>query len=230
MSWLPEALKYVGSGAVGAAASWGLSWLREHRRTLDAYRAPQREAIGEIVTGIHPFMLRELDMRTCLTEMLEQMRKLPQQADSGVPGDQLNAAMRAKGGEFRAAMAAMSSALLDVTRAFQVGTLTIIDAPCWEAMGDAAVELHNVGAVMQAGGATAMHTIEEFEEYARAIEGHAKELNRRVSALVRLANDRVSPADRRWNRWRRRRARKRLGRRYQQADVVDTSEAPQPHY
>jgi len=42
LTWLPEALKYIGSGALGA---YVLTWARERRRTLDAYRAPQRQAI-----------------------------------------------------------------------------------------------------------------------------------------------------------------------------------------
>jgi hypothetical protein len=60
-SWLPEALKYIGSGALGAYA---LTWARERRRTLDAYRAPRRQAIGEILTATHAVMMCELEKRT----------------------------------------------------------------------------------------------------------------------------------------------------------------------
>jgi hypothetical protein len=230
LPWLSEALKYIGSGALGAAVSWGLSWIREHRRTLDAYRAPQRDAIGEIIVATHAFMMRELEMRTSMAEMVEQIRQISQQENFDAPGEQLKAAMLAMGEQLMAAMAAMGSAMLGVDRAFHIGTLTIIDAPCWEAMGAAYFEFHKIRSVMKAGAATEMQTVEEVDQYIEAIAGHATQFNKGVSALVRAANDRVSPADTRWNRWRRRRARHRLGKRYQQPDAVQTPEAPQPHY
>lgn len=231
MTWLPETLKYIGSGALGAAVSWGLSWVREHRRTVDAYRTPQRQAIGEIIAPTHALMMRELEMRTGMTELVEQIRQIRQQEDLDVPGEQLIAAVVAMGEKLMAAIPAMGSALLDVERAFLIGTLTIIDAPCWEAMGAAAIEFEKIRSVMQVGGATEMQTIEEVEQYVGAVAGHAREFNKGVSALVLAANDRLSPADTRWNRWRRRRARRRLGKGYQRLHAVDTpDEAPQPHY
>jgi hypothetical protein len=93
LPWLSEGLKYIGSGALGAAASWGLSWVREHRRTLDAYRTPQRQAIGEIIAATHALMMRELEMRTGMTELVEQIRQIHQQQDVDVPGEQLIAAV-----------------------------------------------------------------------------------------------------------------------------------------
>ncbi|AYJ06359.1 hypothetical protein MAA44156_03430 [Mycobacterium avium subsp. avium] len=64
MTWLSAALPYVGGGVFGAAVTYGLTWVRERRRTLDAYRAPQRQAIGDIVAATHELMLRELESRT----------------------------------------------------------------------------------------------------------------------------------------------------------------------
>jgi hypothetical protein len=55
--------------------TYGLTWLRERRRILDAYRAPQRHAIGDIITETHALMIRELEMRTALTELVEQIRR-----------------------------------------------------------------------------------------------------------------------------------------------------------
>jgi hypothetical protein len=64
MSWISAALPYVGGGVLGSAVTYSLTWFREHRRTADAYRAPQRLAIGDIVTATHQYMLRELENRT----------------------------------------------------------------------------------------------------------------------------------------------------------------------
>jgi hypothetical protein len=37
--WLSAALPYIGGGVLGSAVTYGLTWVREHRRTLDSYRA-----------------------------------------------------------------------------------------------------------------------------------------------------------------------------------------------
>jgi hypothetical protein len=133
MTWLPEAFKYIGSGAIGA---YVLTWARERRRTLDAYRAPQRQAIGEILTATHALMMCELAKRTVMTEVVSKIR---QQEHFDPPGDEL-----------MAAQAAMASALLEVQRALAIGSLTIVDAPCWEAMEAAYFELDQLRSAMKA--------------------------------------------------------------------------------
>src|SRR5271169_4734948 len=137
MTSLSEALRYIGSGGVvGAGATYVLTLVRERRRSLDAYRAPQRQAIGDIIVATHAFMMRELEMRTGMNELVEQIRQ-SQQEDFDVPGEQL-----------MAAMGAMGSALLDIERAFHIGTLTIVDAPCWEAMGAAYFKFDEIRSLM----------------------------------------------------------------------------------
>src|ERR1700687_2835544 len=74
-TWISAALPYIGGGVLGAAVTYGLTWIREHRRTLDAYRAPQRQAIGDIVAATHDFMLRELESRTAQTEVIQHIRQ-----------------------------------------------------------------------------------------------------------------------------------------------------------
>lgn len=74
MTWLSAALPYVAGGFFGAAVTFGLTWVRERRRTLDAYRAPQRQAIGDIVAATHEFMLRDLESRTAQTEVIQHIR------------------------------------------------------------------------------------------------------------------------------------------------------------
>ena len=59
-----------------------------------------------------------------MTELVKQMMR--QQEHFEVPVEQL-----------RAASAGMGGATLGVERAFRIGALTIVDAPCWEAMGAA---------------------------------------------------------------------------------------------
>jgi|HubBroStandDraft_3_1064219.scaffolds.fasta_scaffold04686_3 hypothetical protein len=86
MTWLPGALKYIGSGAVGA---YVLTWARECRRTLDAYRPPQRQAIGEILTAPHTLMMCELEKRMSMTELVNKIR---QEEHFDAPGKELMAA------------------------------------------------------------------------------------------------------------------------------------------
>jgi len=69
MTWLSAALPYVGGGVFGAAVTSGLTWVRERRRTLDAYHAPQRQAIGDIVADTHELMVRELESRTAQSDL-----------------------------------------------------------------------------------------------------------------------------------------------------------------
>jgi len=39
-TWISAALPYIGGGVLGTTATCRLTWVRERRRTLDAYRAP----------------------------------------------------------------------------------------------------------------------------------------------------------------------------------------------
>ena len=188
-TWLSTALPYVGGGVLGAGVTYGLTWVRERRRTLDAYRPLRRQALGEIITATHALMMSELEKRAVMTELVKQMR---QQEHFDVPAEQL-----------MAATAAMGSAMLDVERAFHIGSLTIVDAPCWEAMGAAYFEFDQLRSATKAGGATEMQTIEDIEQYIGATAGHSTQFNKGVSALVCAANDRVSPAETFWNPWRR---------------------------
>ena len=186
-AWLSAALPYVGGGVLGAAVTYGLTWLRERRRTHDPYRAPQRHAIGDIITATHALMIRELEMRTALTELVEQIRR---QEHFDVPAEQR-----------MATSAAMGSAVLDIERAFQIGSLTIVDAPCWEAMGAAYLALTRLRAAMT--GAPKMQSPDEVKYYVAVIERLAKQLNQDVTALVLVANQRESPTENTWNRRRR---------------------------
>jgi hypothetical protein len=73
--WINAALPYVGGGVLGSAVTYGLTWVREHRRTLDSYRAPQRHAIGDILAAAHEFQLSLLEWRRAMTDLIEVMRQ-----------------------------------------------------------------------------------------------------------------------------------------------------------
>ncbi|WP_099025951.1 hypothetical protein [Mycolicibacterium palauense] len=210
MTWLPSILPYVGGGVFGALFTYGVTWVREHRRTLDAYRSPQRQAIGDILTATNTLMVRELESRTALLDCVAQART---QDSLDLSGEQLIATL-----------AAMGIATLEAERAFQVGTLTVVDAPCWEAMGIAYVDLTRIRVAMAStgAGATELQSLEEIERYVEQIKGLAGRFNESVLGLVHAANERVSPAENLWNRRRRRSARRRISEHNQQRLAADS--------
>lgn len=216
MTWLSAALPYIGGGVLGAAATYGLTWVRERRRTLDAYRAPQRQAIGDIVAATHELMLRELESRTAQTEVIQHIRR------DVLPPAQL-------AGQLWATAAALGRATLDAERALQIGRLTIVDAPCWEAMGAAYVALNSLRRAMAARvDAPDMQSPEEIENYVEGIKVLADQFNQCVLALAIAAADRVSPAETICNRRRRRAARRRLGARFgSAAEALQRRDEPQ---
>jgi hypothetical protein len=87
MSWFLEALKFIESreglkyltgAALGAVATFGLNWRREHRRSLDTYRAPQRQAISDILAANFEFQARELELRMAQLELADRIAHLQQ--------------------------------------------------------------------------------------------------------------------------------------------------------
>lgn len=189
--------------------TYGLTWVRERRRTLDAYRAPQRQAIGDIVAATHALMLCELEARTAQTAVIEHARR------DVLPAPEILAALMTTETE-------LGKATLDAERAFQIGRLTIVDAPCWEAMGEAYISLSGLRQAMAARvGAPDMESANEVERYVDRIKGLAAQYNESVLQLVIAAADRVSPAETVRNRRQRQGARRRL------SDRIANSVKPQ---
>jgi len=206
-TWISAFLPYIGGGVLGAAVTYGLTWFRERRRTLDAYRAPQRQAIGDILAATHEYMLRELEQRTLMEGLLEQVRE-----DREIVTRE----------ESDAAMKASAKALLGVERALAVGRLTIVDAPCWEALGVASVDFSRLGAVIAAkADGRDMRDAEEIEHYVETVRVRAEQFNQSVQALVKAAADRVSPAETLSNRRDREAARYRVSEHLQQRLASD---------
>jgi hypothetical protein len=194
--WIAAALPYIGGGVLGSAVTYGLSWAREHRRTLDAYRAPQRHAIGEILAAAHEFQLRLLNWRRAMTDLIEEIR---QDRTDNLP---------AISAEIRQSEAAYAVAMLDVRRAFEVGSLTVVDVKCWEAMVAAAAVFARFNDVINDGPVT--RSADEAEQLNDGIGRYAEQLRAAMTALVRAAHDRVTPAETYRNRRRRRDAQHRL--------------------
>ena len=196
MTWFTAALPYVGSGFAGSAVTYAFTWVREHRRTMDAYRAPQRHAIGEILSASHEFQLRLLNWRRVMTELIEEVRQ--DRADN----------LPTISAEIRQTEGAYAVAMLDLRCAFEVGSLTVVDAQCWQAMAAAIAVFSRFNDVIDDGLVT--RSADEVEQLIDSVEQYAEQLRAAVSALVKAANERVAPTETRRNRRRRQNARWRL--------------------
>lgn len=195
LEWLSALLPYIGGGVLGSAVTYGLTWVREHRRTVDSYRAPQRQAIGDIVAAAQELQLRVLNWGGVLTDLIEELRQ--DRADN----------LPAISAQIRETESAYAAALLEMRRAFDVGSLTVVDVECWQEMVVAAAAFSrfddgpNVGEIASA---------DEAEQFVARIGERAEYLRAAVSALVRTANERVTPAESRRGRRRRRIAQRQL--------------------
>lgn len=186
------------SGAVGSSLTYGFTWWREHRRLQDAYRAPQREAIGDILAAGHELQLRVLNWRRVLVDLFDEIRQ--DRADN----------LPAIKTEIRDAESAYAVALFEMRRAFEVGSLTVVDAKCWQEMVAAAAAFSrfddnpNLGSTAGA---------DEAVAFVARLGDHAEQLRLAMRALVRTANERVTPAESRRSRRQRRNAQRQLAER-----------------
>jgi hypothetical protein len=228
MSWFLEALKFIESregfkyltgAALGAVATFGLTWRREHRRSLDTYRAPQRQAISDILAANFDFQARELELRMEQLELFDRVAHLQQGfIDDSGPGPTPAAKAAATAGHA-------------LNHAFAIGRLTIVDAPCWEALGAAFFEFERLRALKI--NAPGFQNADDVTAHYGALASRAAQLNSAVSALVVSAADRLSPAETLINPWRRRRGRRRLEQLFRQSLEADAGQPavapPAPH-
>lgn len=192
------------SGAVGSSLTYGFTWWREHKRMQDAYRAPQRQAIGDILAAAHELRRRNLDAAHAMEDMIELIRqdKMPTEAS-----------------QLCATSSALGDAVLAAERAMLVGRLTIVDAPCWEGLAIASAALDDLTTVMRSKiDALPMDTVEEIEQYIDELDALIEKYGQAVNALVVGAADRLSPAESTRNRRDRRAARRRLSERFPPLD------------
>lgn len=169
------------SGAVGSSLTWALTWWRERKRMQDAYRAPQRQAIAEILTAGHEFQLRALDWRRVLTDLIAEIR---QDRAENIP---------AISAEIREKEAAYAAAMMGMRRAFEVGSLTVVDVQCWQEMVVAVAAFSQFND--DPDGATKFSSADEFEQFVALNKERSQQLSVAVSALVKTANGRVTPVE-----------------------------------
>lgn len=203
------------SGAVGSSLTYAFTWWRERKRMQDAYRAPQRQAIGDILAAAHELRRRNLDASLAMADMIELIRQNKTPTD----GTQLWATASAQG-----------DALLDTERAMLVGRLVIVDAPSWEALAIASAALDEVtSAIRSKIDAPPMKTADELERHINNLDALVEKYGHAVNALVVGAADRLSPAESIRNRRDRRAARRRLGERFPhpiEAQSIERSQKP----
>lgn len=169
------------SGAVGSVLTYAFTWWRERRRLQDAYRAPQRQAIVEILTAGHEFQLRALNWRRVLTDLIEEMR---QDCAENLP------AIRA---EIREKESAYAAAIMGMRRAFEIGSLTVVDVQCWQEMVVAAAAFSQFND--DPDGAITLSATDEYEQFVALNRERSRQLGVAVSALVKTANGRVTPVE-----------------------------------
>jgi hypothetical protein len=192
-------LTVVGAGIAGSALTYGLTWLRESRRTKDGYRAPQRAAIGEIVEATHELTQRVFAFRDACEERVRQ--------SEGKTFRKISDA------ELKEATNEAKRALFGVGRAFHIGRLTVVDAECYEAMGVAFNNFSKLEGALE-GIAELAPTAADMREKMASIVLFTGVLNRDMVMLVKAGQKRLSPVQTWWNKWRRVEVRKQLDARH----------------
>ena len=174
-------LSIVGGGIAGSALTYGLTWLRERRRTTDAYRAPQREAVAKILSAGYELELA-VNAACAAYDLAADWKEGKASRASA------NAALNESGGGIS------QSLVLGVGLAFNVGRITIVDADCYDAMGRAFNEF--------AGLKEAISGVKDLNENSAPAELRAltdsirtftRKLNEDIFELVLAAKRNLSP-------------------------------------
>ncbi|WP_156767125.1 hypothetical protein [Mycobacterium sp. E796] len=185
----------IGGGVAGSALTYGLTWFREQRRTVDAYRAPQRRAIGDIIAATNEMQLRADE----IADLLDPAE---------VPNTKEQEAF------VMSAFKAFIAAKLNLDRAFQIGKLTIADAECYEAMIVAYNEFVRLGDEFKRYSAAAEKDEEDHAHLLSEIRRYHSQLGDHVDDLVDLGHRRLSLKQSVWNRRKRARVSRRLNAKY----------------
>lgn len=162
-------IETIGAGLIGAAGAQVFTWMRERRRNRDAYRAPQREAIGAIVASVN-------NLKVSMMDALENL---------GAGGRQTSddSAVRA--------ITDFQHALLAVDEKFQIGRLAIVDGPCRDKMLAAYLRYSEL---RDFANNLLEPTSPSFGEFMRRLGDTAGAIDALVGELVDLAEVRLSPS------------------------------------
>jgi hypothetical protein len=168
-------------GVTGSALTYGLSWLRERRRTLDAYRAPQREAIAGIVVASHELFMGVANFRR------DHLDNRPASDDQ----PRMNRSQRVIDERFDQ----FKLAFITFDQAHLIALLTIVDEHCYEALDAVSKAFGELRAPMKRIAGT-----NPSPEEGRAVSGELADLAKRlgvaIAFLVAIGRARVSPVQR----------------------------------
>jgi hypothetical protein len=192
-------LNVICAGIAGSGFTYGLTWVREQRRTHDAYRAPQRVAIGDIVAATYELTLRVYAFRNVTEELAKESE-----------GKKFR---KISGAEIHEVSDQANRAVLGVGRAFHVGRLTIVDAECYGAMGDAFNNFAKLQTALRGVGELTP-TADNMRAKTTSVVSSTEVLNRDVVALVGAGQKHLSPVQTWRNKRRREEVHKRLEAKY----------------
>jgi hypothetical protein len=166
------AIETIGAGLLGGAGVQLLIWIREYRTNRDAYRAPQREAIGAIIAAGNT-------LKVGLSDMLEHS------GSTGRPTTSNDAAARSLN-EFL-------TALLVMDEKFSIARLTIVDGPCRDMMLTA---YWRYSELRRFANTELSATRTSFADFLNRLDATVQQLDRVIADLVDMAEKRLAPSRR----------------------------------
>lgn len=167
--WLGTVPAGIWGAVAGAVSARILTWLAERRRNRDAYRAPQREAIGAIIAAAN-------DMKVSLSDAIEHMGLTGRQTTDDATVQSLNTFLRR---------------LLGLDEQFSIGRLTVVDGPCRDKMLAAYVRYSDLRKLANQ---PDVATEAGFGTFIREMNDTSNDLDVFLAELVDLAEKRLSPA------------------------------------
>ncbi|BBY77000.1 hypothetical protein MPRF_38990 [Mycolicibacterium parafortuitum] len=168
VEWLGTIPAGIWGALAGAVTARILTSLAERKRNRDAYRAPQREAIGAIIAAAN-------DMKVSLSDALEHMGLTGRQTTDDAAVASLNTFLRR---------------LLALDEQFSIGRLTVVDGPCRDKMLTAYVRFSELRKLANN---PAMATQAGFDEFIREMSETSNALDTLLAELVDLGEGRLSP-------------------------------------
>ena len=108
-------LTAIGGGIAGSFLTYCLSWIRESRRTADAFRTPQRQAIVDILAAAFDFNMQVFELKWTVTD---HIRKYPDAPLDRSLMEQLERQIE--------------RSMFGLMHAFIVGEITVVESFCWD--------------------------------------------------------------------------------------------------
>ncbi|WP_155288398.1 hypothetical protein [Rhodococcoides fascians] len=168
MTWVDAVPPAVWGGLIGSSTTYAVTYFRERRRINDAYRTPQREALGSIIGATN-------ELKVALTEVVEH---------AGLTGRRTSDEVAS------ASMTNFQRALLGVEKAFAIGKITVVEAACYEQMMIAYNEYSQLRRNMDV---EAIAGRQGFVAFIEGLKKHVEILDTETIKLVTVSQDRLSP-------------------------------------